>query len=72
MNPKPTCPTCGNGLFHCGLPGQPHFCGTCQAAVADSAIVWVCPKCERPLAKGMDGSSWLDPSLACPPLRRAC
>jgi hypothetical protein len=26
----PRCPTCGNGLFHCGLAGWPHWCGACN------------------------------------------
>jgi len=28
--PKQTCPTCGNSLFHCGLAGQPYWCGACN------------------------------------------
>ncbi len=28
--PAPRCPVCGNGLFHCGLAGWPHWCGACD------------------------------------------
>lgn len=33
--------------------------------IADRRPVWVCPKCGRTLAKGIDGSSYLDPDYPC-------
>lgn len=36
-------------------------------SVATRREVWVCPKCGRALAPELDGTAWLDPSLACPP-----
>jgi hypothetical protein len=39
--------------------------------LADRAEVWVCPLCGRTLAKGMTGSSYIDPTLACPPAKAA-
>lgn len=38
--------------------------------LADRAEVWVCPLCGLALAKGIDGSSYIDPTLTCPPGRR--
>ena len=60
---KLTCPTCGNGLFHCGLPGQPHWCGACNWRGPREQAIAVCPKCERPVAKGVES---IDTSLKCP------
>lgn len=28
--PSLHCSRCGNGLFHCGLAGYPHWCGACD------------------------------------------
>lgn len=64
MNPKAICPTCGNGMFHCGLAGEPYWCGACNTRT--HTPVWVCPKCGRKLAKGMGADSYLAPDLDCP------
>ena len=64
---KYTCPTCGNGLFHCGLAGEPYWCGACNWRGQAAAAVAVCPKCERKVAKGV---TTIDTSLACPTSRR--
>jgi len=59
----PTCPVCGNGLFHCGLAGYPHWCGACNwrgtlaaPAPATSGLVvsdGACPKCGRATVPGV-------------------
>ena len=35
-------------------------------SIATRAEVWVCPLCNRVLAKGIDGSSYIDPGMRCP------
>jgi len=49
--PEQTCPHCGNGLFDCGLPGQPLWCGACATHVARDAAVGRCPACGRKVAR---------------------
>jgi len=66
MSPKAICRTCGNGMFHCGLAGEPYWCGACNTRTHDPR--WVCPKCGRGV---VSGDIWLDPGLECPPAPKA-
>ena len=64
MNPKPICPTCGNTMFHCGLAGEPYWCGACNTRTHAPDLA--CPKCGRALDKSIGVDAFIDPDLACP------
>jgi hypothetical protein len=66
-NVKLTCPACGNGLFHCGLAGEPYWCGACNWRGPIGQAIAVCPKCERRVAPGV---TWIDTAMACPRPKR--